>query len=88
MEFFTLVEQGSVYLIDSDSAKLDTQLLLAFTLGKSTSYLLTWPEKTLTAEQCNTLNDLMFRRYQGEPIAYIIGEQGFWSLTLKVTSAP
>ena len=82
-----LVTQGCQYLVDSDSGKLDTQLLLAFVLNKSTSYLHTWPENTLTAEQCDALNTLMLRRYQGEPIAYILGEQGFWSLTLKVSPA-
>lgn len=35
----------------SDSAKLDTQILLADALDKEVSYLLTWPEKTLNLTQ-------------------------------------
>lgn len=68
----------------SDSAKLDCQLLLAKVLEKPTSYLLTWPEKVLTDKQIDYFQRLFARRLHGEPIAYILQEKEFWSLTLKV----
>lgn len=71
-------------LPDTDTARLDCELLLANALGKERSYLYTWPEKTLTAEQLNTFEKNFSRRVAGEPLAYIVGEQEFWSLPLLV----
>lgn len=81
----TLLQASQQRLHDlSDSAKLDCQLLLAKALDKPTSYLLTWPEKTLTETQVEYFDCLFIRRLNGEPIAYILQEKEFWSLTLKV----
>ena len=40
----------SVDLPDSPSARLDAEWLLAAALGKSTSYLRTWPEREVPAD--------------------------------------
>ena len=75
------VALGTVMLNEvSDSAKLDTQILLCFVLNKEINYLYTWPEKELTQEQLSTFNALLQQRLQGEPIAYITGVKEFWSL--------
>lgn len=71
----------------SDSAKLDTQILLAFVLNKERSYLLTWPERELVKEDEKHFLELLERRISGEPIAYIIGVKEFWSLPLRVSPA-
>lgn len=71
----------------SDSAKLDAQILLAFVLDKERSYLLTWPEKELTKQTVQQYLDLLQRRIVGEPIAYIVGVQEFWSLSFRVSPA-
>lgn len=71
-------------LPDSATAQLDAELLLAFCLGKSRSYLRTWPELEPSAEQCAAFHALLARRAQGEPVAYLLGKQGFWSLDLEV----
>jgi release factor glutamine methyltransferase len=71
----------------SESAKLDSQLLLAFVLAKPTSYLITWPEKEISAEIFAKFYTLVGRRKNGEPIAYIVGEKEFWSLPLSVSPA-
>ncbi len=68
----------------SPSARLDAEWLLAAALGKPTSYLRTWPEREVPAEcEARFVADLARRRH-GEPIAYILGRQGFWSLDLEV----
>jgi len=74
-------------LSDSDSAKLDAQILLSFVLNKPCSYLLTWPDLSLEESDCQHFYSLLERRTQGEPIAYIIGTKDFWSLTLSVSPA-
>ena len=71
-------------LPDSPSARLDAELLLAAALGKSRSYLHTWPEKIVSSESALTFAEYLLRRRAGEPVAYILGQQGFWKLDLEV----
>ena len=69
----------------SDSAKFDAELLLAYVLKKDRSYLYTWPERQATEAQYQDFEQFIQRRLQGEPIAYIVGKQAFWTLNLKVS---
>ncbi|MDD0975134.1 peptide chain release factor N(5)-glutamine methyltransferase [Pseudomonas fontis] len=71
-------------LPDSPTARLDTELLLAAAIGKSRSYLHTWPERIVTSEAAQTFAEYLQRRRAGEPVAYILGQQGFWNLDLEV----
>lgn len=73
-------------LPDSPTPRLDAELLLAHALGKSRSYLHTWPERELDAAQLERYQAALARRQAGEPVAYILGQQGFWSLELEVAS--
>jgi len=72
-------------LPDSPSARLDVELLLAAALDKPRSYLRTWPEKLVPREALVRFQADLERRRQGEPVAYILGQQGFWSLDLEVS---
>lgn len=65
------------------SERLDAELLLAKVLQKNRTYLATWPEREIEDPLWREFTELVERRTKGEPIAYILGEQGFWSLTLK-----
>ncbi|ELE2164092.1 peptide chain release factor N(5)-glutamine methyltransferase [Vibrio fluvialis] len=69
----------------SDSPSLDAAVLLCHALDKPRSYLLTWPDKVLDAPIQAMFDALLQRRITGEPVAYIIGEREFWSLSLKVS---
>ena len=69
----------------SDTAVLDVELLLSHALDVDRAWLKTWPEHVLLSAQVVIFEDLFARRLTGEPIAFIIGSQGFWSLDLKVT---
>ncbi len=71
-------------LAHSDSPRLDVELLLAFVLGKTRTYLYTWPERELTGEQLTHFEQLLAARQQGRPIAHLIGEREFWGLALTV----
>ena len=68
----------------SDTAQLDAQLLLAHVLDVSTAYFYTWPDKVLDEPHPAEFERLIQRREQGEPIAYIIEHQAFWTLDLEV----
>ncbi|WP_174236548.1 peptide chain release factor N(5)-glutamine methyltransferase [Stutzerimonas nosocomialis] len=74
----------SADLPDSPSPRVDSEWLLAAALGKPLSYLRTWPEREVPAEVAERFAASLARRRQGEPVAYILGRQGFWSLELDV----
>jgi release factor glutamine methyltransferase len=74
----------SAALPDSPTARLDAELLLSAALDKPRSYLRTWPEHEPGAEQLSAFATMLERRRAGEPVAYILGHQGFWSLDLEV----
>lgn len=76
----------AVELPESPTARLDIELLLAAALGKSRSYLHTWPERIVPSEAANAFAAFIRRRQAGEPIAYILGQQGFWKLDLEVAA--
>lgn len=76
----------------SETAKLDSEILLLKVLNKSASqlltksWLLTWPEKLLSLEQWQQFKQYLELRSSGMPIAYIAGEKDFWTFKLKVTA--
>ncbi|WP_223450254.1 MULTISPECIES: peptide chain release factor N(5)-glutamine methyltransferase [unclassified Pseudomonas] len=71
-------------LPDSPTARLDAELLLAAALGKSRSFLHTWPERIVPSDAALKFAEYLQRRRGGEPVAYILGQQGFWKLDLEV----
>lgn len=72
-------------LSNSDTPALDAELLLAHVLQKSRSYLFTWPDRELSDTDLDRFMALLARRRKGEPVAYLLGEQGFWTLDLQVS---
>ena len=74
-------------LTDSESGELDGQLLLCHVLGKGRTYLYTWPEREVCAEEWEAYRALVARRKSGEPVAHLTGWRGFWSLELEVSPA-
>ena len=70
-----------------DTARLDAEVLMAFALGWQRTHLITRNTQTLSPEKIKLVNNLISRRVRGEPVAYIVGEQEFWSLPFIVNSA-
>ncbi|MFC3606884.1 peptide chain release factor N(5)-glutamine methyltransferase [Stutzerimonas tarimensis] len=73
-------------LPDSPSPRLDAEWLLAAALSKPATYLRTWPEREVATEQAARFAEWLARRRRGEPVAHILGRQGFWSLELEVSA--
>ena len=69
----------------SDTPGLDAEILLAFCIGKPRSYLYTWPENLLSAHDWQRFQTLVHQRLEPTPIAYLIGEREFFSLSLKAS---
>ena len=76
-------------IADSQSASpldaLETRMLLMHVLGLSRVQLITQSEQPLSADQAERLNQLILRRVNGEPMAYILGEREFYGLDFYVT---
>lgn len=87
------LQKATQQLLSSESARLDSEILLLKVLNDSSdrkynkTWLLTWPETTLTSEQLQQFEHYLQLRQQGMPIAYITGEKDFWTLTLNVSPA-
>ena len=47
---------------------------------------MTWPEKSLSSSQWHDYQLLIGQRVQGQPVAYLVGQQGFWDLQLEVST--
>ncbi len=65
--------------------KLDAELLLGHALGKSRSWLIAHADDELDEANTDVFQQLLKRRLQREPVAYITGEKEFWSRPFHVT---
>jgi len=71
----------------SNSARIDSEILLCHVLDCNSAHLAAWPEKKLTLEQAQQFDQLMASRESGTPVSYLTGEREFWSLELNVSPA-
>lgn len=67
--------------------KLDAQVLLAFCLNKSNTYLFTHVEDTLAEDSVQKYERLIERRARHEPIAYITQKKSFYGRDFFVNSS-
>lgn len=82
-----LLKLGCEILTAEDNPRLESEILLSHVLDCSRTSLHAWPEKIIADLQVQQYQELLTRRQQGEPIAYITGNREFWSLELKVNSS-
>ena len=64
--------------------RLDAELLLCRVLGMERIALYTSYDRPLSDSERQEYRELVRRRGTGEPTQYILGEQEFWSIPLKV----
>lgn len=69
---------------DLETPGLELDRLFEKVLGCSVAVLRAFPEKSISPEHGEKIEQLFKRRLAGEPLAYILGEQGFWDIVLKV----
>ena len=84
-----LLERGAHELANvgiSDS-KWEAERLLRHALGWTREFLLAHPGESVHAEASGHFFQLVERRKGREPLQYIIGEQEFWGMALRVTPA-
>jgi release factor glutamine methyltransferase len=71
----------------SESPRLDAELLLEHVTGLARTQFHAFPERPIPPQAAWSFQQLVKRRMQGEPIAYIRGQQEFWSLLFEVSPA-
>jgi len=71
----------------SSTPRLDAEVLVMHVCGFDRSGLITQGHSALTHDQQHRLENLLVRRRQGEPIAYLTGVREFWSLEFNVSPA-
>jgi release factor glutamine methyltransferase len=73
--------------VGCSTPQLDAEVLLAHTLNKDRTWLYTHFTAQLQADQQEQFFELVARRKQREPVAYIIGRKEFFGLEFLVNSA-
>lgn len=73
-------------LPNSDTERLDLELLLCLAMKCSRSFIYANYEYELSGQVLDRFNFLFNRRLKGEPMAYIIGKKEFWGLEFVVNN--
>jgi len=71
----------------SETARLDAEILLAHVRGCQRILLYTAYAEVVPEDQRARFRDLVRRRGQGEPVAYLVGNREFFSIPLSVSPA-
>ena len=66
------------------AARLDAEVLLSHVLGMDRIALYTHFDQPLAKEELARYRELIRRRLAGEPVAYLVSRQEFWSIPLYV----
>ena len=66
---------------------LENRILLCHATGLTRVQLITQAERALSGDEAVRLNQLVQRRLDGEPIAYIVGHREFFGLDFQVSAA-
>ncbi len=68
-------------------ARHEAELMLLQVLGRDRAWLFAHGDDLLPDEAVAAFDVLLSRRIAGEPLAYILGRRGFWTLDLQVSPA-
>jgi len=81
----SLLASARIRLGHDALAALEADLLLAHVLDVDRAWLFANRESEVSPEARNAFQELLRRRADGEPIAYLTGLREFWSMPLQVT---
>ena len=80
-----LIRFATGELEQTDSPRLDAEVLLGHASGFSRAAILADGSRQLDTKQVTAFLELVKQRRQGQPVAYLTGYKEFYSLPLKVT---
>lgn len=67
--------------------RVDAEWLLLNALGRDRAWLVAHARDAMPPEAMGAFSDAVARRARGEPVAYLTGRRGFWTLDLEVGPA-
>ena len=87
MKILDLINYGTIVLKKSKiiSCRLDSELLLSKVLDKNREEILINLDQEICQNYFSTYKELISRRSQNEPVAYILQEKEFWSKNFFVS---
>ncbi len=65
--------------------RFEAEILLAHALNRPRAWLYAHADEALADDALTRFDGLLARRMGGEPVAQLIGRQGFWTLELRIT---
>ncbi len=68
-------------------ARHEAEHLLLYVLGRDRAWLFAHGDDPLPDPEATAFDALLRRRAAGEPLAYLLGRRGFWTLDLQVSPA-
>ena len=88
MRVLDLLEFGARELVQKKivSSRLDSELLLSKILNKKREEVLINLEQEICQKNLSRYKELINRRSQNEPVAYILKEKEFWSKSFFVNN--
>lgn len=85
MKISSLIDYAVKILYNYNTPRLDAELLLSYVIKKTRTWINIFNNYKLKNKQVVLFNKLLLRRLNGEPIAYIINQKEFWSLSFFVS---
>lgn len=84
-----LIHRESIAILKpfSDTARLDSELIIMHVLGIARMDFILQPERVLKSADVDAISRLIQKRKSGYPVAYITGVKHFWDLELTVNEA-
>ncbi len=68
----------------SDSPQLDSAILMAHVLGVSKAWLYAHPDRQLAPDEITRFEEMVRRRMDHEPVAYLVGFKPFYGIDITV----
>ena len=79
------VRLAAVAGVDAAEARADAEILLAHLIRRDRTWLFMHADDPLEVDVAARFETLVERRRQGVPVAYLVGQRGFWRFDLEVT---
>lgn len=81
------VRRARQSVIEAGGDAGDADHLMAHVVGRNTAWLFAHGDEMLDADTLARFHALIARRVAGEPVAYLTGRRGFWTMDLAVSPA-
>lgn len=80
-----LLDQATQTLYESsETPRIDAEYLMQHTIEQSMAWLISYGNSIATSNHIKAFEDVIEKRSQGIPVAYLMGYRDFWTLRLKV----